>query len=191
MLFRSDERPTTTKRTDTEAEMLEYYRAQEFPAAKQFVQMRKIQDFFLNIEAHFVVVKDLEHQNQVSTFRLRAPSEEFWKIMQRNQKLLEEGESPQAEISVERVPEAIAPVARFYAKDMIGDFKGKTYDIGTMHAIQRLEKRLEKRFQRECDVLPYYQAIKRRSDMTGVLIGFSGRDWTLRGFQMTGSTRRT
>jgi hypothetical protein len=123
---------------------------------RSVVACQKIQGFFLDkIETPLIVVKDLEHTVQVHTFRHRILTQEFRDLLHKNKDWMFDEDLLLNAIAASPAPVSgvtPVPVKRYYAKDLIGDFENKTYDVKTIQAIRTLEHRLEKRYVRECEV---------------------------------------
>lgn len=140
-------------------EIQEVYKRFEWDGSRSVIACDKIEKIFLDtIETHHQKVKDLEHTVEVHTFRHRLLTPEFWELYEENKIWMVREErllsaSDKGLHTAQEQSRKPALVKRFYAKDLIGDYAGKKYDIKTIHAIRQLEERLRRRYIRECEVL--------------------------------------
>ena len=141
-------------------EVEEVYRKLEWEGMKSIVACEKIEKFYFDkIETPHIIIKDLEGTVQVHTFRHRHLTMEFLDLFAKNKGWMVDEDLLLHAID-DRPPATFGatpvPVKRYYAKDLIGDFEGKKYDVKTIQAIRVLEERLTKRYARECEVRRQY-----------------------------------
>ena len=155
--FRLDERIYQQISTQAENRIIDFHKMKEYDSAELIVLMEKIKKYFFDDEeVPHIVVKDLTHSSETYTIRIRKLTQQFLDLNILNHEIMEEENRIQHAQTEQQQMDAetpLEPVKRIYAKDIIGEYESKihTYDIDTVHAIRRLERRLEKRYRRECE----------------------------------------
>jgi len=157
--FALDPRIKASRQVQFQDEIEKVYRKYEWDGIRSVIACEKIQKHFLDtIETHHRNVKDLEHTVEVHTFRHRFLTPAFLDVCRMNQEVLASEKAFGDEIAkfgnknTGKSKSTMQRVKRFYAKDLIGEYAGKKYDVKTAHAIRQLEDLLQKRYTRECEV---------------------------------------
>lgn len=151
------------KTLDDEVE--EVFKIHEYESTENIIQMEKIEKaFFKPLVYPHIVVKDISHQIQTCTIRLKKLSADFLDLVDVNKDIMENEQVRETftfTMKESEMEEESQPVVRVYAKEIIGEYEHKlhTYNVETLHNIKRLEKRLEERYHRE---LEWQELLKRK-----------------------------